>query len=183
MKRGAQDGAVYYRPTPDSTTDTPSQMEGLEMPDTRRRYEPTVRITRLPDVFDQLFRERLVAPVRFERPRPTGFRRTASNLLETPDCYIVQVLLPYTNVSTLEVLVHGTEINLKGKTEFPSIENATYLWHGLPDGEFSETFMLPAEVNSEKAEAGYDRGILEITLPKAEHVKVKTVKVVTPTVK
>ena len=35
-------------------------------------------------------------------------------------------------------------------------------------GKFSRTFTLPSYVNPEEAKAGYDRGVLTITVPKQE---------------
>jgi HSP20 family protein len=40
-------------------------------------------------------------------------------------------------------------------------------------------FNLPAAINSERAEASYADGILTLNLPRAEHVKARTVTVVT----
>ena len=40
-----------------------------------------------------------------------------------------------------------------------------------------QTFTLPVDVEGEKATARYERGILSITLPKAEKAKAATIKV------
>lgn len=56
-------------------------------------------------------------------------------------------------------------------------EGATAHWHGFQQGQFQQTFTLPAPINAERAEASYNDGILTINLPKAEHAKARTVKV------
>ncbi len=56
-------------------------------------------------------------------------------------------------------------------------QNATVHWNGFPAGQFQQTFTLPSSINSERAEADYTNGVLTLNLPKAEHVKARTVKV------
>ena len=42
-------------------------------------------------------------------------------------------------------------------------------------GSFSRSFRLPAEVQSNKAQATFDDGVLELRLPKTEEAKKKEV--------
>jgi HSP20 family protein len=42
---------------------------------------------------------------------------------------------------------------------------------------FERSVMLPTEVQTEKAKADFENGILTITLPKAEAVKPKTITI------
>jgi HSP20 family protein len=58
-----------------------------------------------------------------------------------------------------------------------SREQTCVHWNGFQRGQFQQTFTLPAPINSERAEASYDDGVLTLNLPKAEHVKARTVKV------
>ncbi len=46
-------------------------------------------------------------------------------------------------------------------------------------GSFSRSFSLPTSVNSEKVQAVYKDGILDITLPKSESSKSRKIKVTT----
>ena len=57
------------------------------------------------------------------------------------------------------------------------VEGATVHWNGFQPGQFQQTFTLPTSINSERAEANYTDGVLTLNLPKAEHVKARTVKV------
>ncbi|MCD6390962.1 MAG: Hsp20/alpha crystallin family protein [Dehalococcoidia bacterium] len=44
-------------------------------------------------------------------------------------------------------------------------------------GAFSRSLVLPVHVKSDKAEAIFENGVLTLTLPKAEEVKPKHIKV------
>ncbi|MCX7912790.1 MAG: Hsp20/alpha crystallin family protein, partial [Dehalococcoidales bacterium] len=46
-------------------------------------------------------------------------------------------------------------------------------------GAFSRSVTIPVPVRADKAEAAFENGILTITLPKAEEVKPKQIKVKT----
>ncbi|HZT96040.1 MAG TPA: Hsp20/alpha crystallin family protein [Chloroflexota bacterium] len=100
-----------------------------------------------------------------------------ANLIETADHYIVQVALPGLDADKLEINAVQRDLRIKGVYEQENVENANYIWHGLPSGEFSQTFTLPAEVMGENAEATYTNGILSISIPKAQNARVKTIPV------
>lgn len=145
------------------------------MPNTLSRPQPDTTFTRFPDMLDQLIRESFV-PRRFDRYFDGKHN---ANLLETETAYFVQLVMPGVNPEKLQINVAGAQLTIKGITAVPTVKDATYLYHGLFDEEFSEIFTLPTDVEGEKAEASYVNGILTITLPKAEHAKPKVIKVAT----
>ncbi|HZU13033.1 MAG TPA: Hsp20/alpha crystallin family protein [Chloroflexota bacterium] len=142
------------------------------------RYTPATRtgITPLPDMINRLFEESFVLPSVFDRT----FRQvTGTNLWETDDAYIVQVVLPGVDAEHVDIQVTGQQLTLKGTYSIPTPENANLIWKGIPDGNFMETMSLPDDVDSLKATAQYDQGLLTVTLPKAEHAKPQSIKVQT----
>ncbi len=69
---------------------------------------------------------------------------------------------------------------LKISAELPKrLENVDYAFAERPHGRYSRTLMLNVPVESDKAEAHFDNGLLTLTLPKAEAVKPKMIKVKT----
>jgi HSP20 family protein len=102
-----------------------------------------------------------------------------ANLVETDEGYVVQIALPALNSEKLEIQSLNRELRVRGVFEPKHFENGNYIWNGLPQGEFTQTFTLPGEVASDGAEASYTNGILQITLPKAEHAKIRTIPVKT----
>jgi HSP20 family protein len=140
------------------------------------RRQPTSGATRLPDLMNRLFQESFVMPSVFEGAVGQGLR---SRILETNDSYIVQAALPGVDADKVDIQISGQAMTLKGAYSVPTPEGARVLWGGSMNGDFAESFTLPGEVDPGKADARYDNGILTITVPKAEHVKPKSIKVQT----
>ena len=142
-------------------------------------YQPPVRYSRLPDLINRLFSESFVVPTIFSDVYGgTAFPNLPVNLYELTDTYVLEVALPGINLANMEIQVVGRQITLKGVYGASYPENVTWIWHGLPSGEFYETFTLPFEVEKEKVEARYENGVLRITLPKVEYAKPKTIPLV-----
>jgi HSP20 family protein len=99
------------------------------------------------------------------------------NLYETENGYVLQAALPGINPENADIQVTGREITIAGRFESAAPEKVTWIWQGIPSGEFRETYTLPVEIEGGKVEASYEYGILSVTLPKAEHLRPKNVKV------
>ncbi len=140
------------------------------------QYRPTGGLTRLPDLMNRLFEDCFVMPSAFDG---TFSKVLGSRILETKDSYIVQVALPGVEADKVDIQVSGQQMTLKGTYSVPTPEGANVLWGGLMNGDFAGRFTLPGEIEAGKADARYDGGILTITVPKAEHVKAKSIKVQT----
>lgn len=142
-------------------------------------FQPrTTELTRLSDVMNRLFSESFVVPTFFnELMGGTARPAFPVNLYEVNDAYVLQVALPGIKLENLEIQVMGREVTIKGVFELHVPEKVTWIWRGLPVGEFCETFTLPFEVEREKVQATYENGILQITLPKVEYAKPKTIAV------
>lgn len=149
------------------------------MANTLTRYgNGTNTVTRLPDLIDRLFQDSFVIPNVLDRSVGGTSRPSMPvNLFETTDGYVLHAALPGMVLDNLDIQVMGREVSIKGRVEVNTPENGSWLWRGIPAGEFYETFTLPVEVDGDKTEASYTSGILSITLPKAEHVRPKTIKV------
>jgi HSP20 family protein len=150
------------------------------MATTITRYQPqTTPLTRLPDLVDRLFRDSFAAPSFWDRSVFGGASRAALpvNLFETPEEYIMHCALPGMKPENLDIQVVGREVTVKGTYELNTPENGQWVWQGIPSGEFYETFTLPVEIESDKVQASYDHGILTLGLPKAEHLRPKSIKV------
>ena len=56
-------------------------------------------------------------------------------------------------------------------------EKGDYYRCEISRGSYSRTLTLPAEVNEDKAKADFKDGVLELTLPKVEEAKRRTIKI------
>jgi HSP20 family protein len=139
---------------------------------------PGATMTRLPDLMEQLFRDSFVLPSFWDRTNGATSRPTLPvNLFETPDSYVMHLALPGLNPEQIDIQVVGREVTIKSKFEVNTPENGRWIWQGIPNGDFVETYALPADVENDKVRASYDYGILTIGLPKAEHLRPKNIKV------
>ena len=138
------------------------------------RYNPFNEAISLRDAMDRLFEDSFI-PRAFNSSANRG---VTANLYETPEGFILQVPMPGVNSEAVEITAQQDTLVLKWETKVTVPEGATVHWSGFQSGQFQQSFTLPAAINPERAEASYADGILTLNLPKAEHVKARTVKVV-----
>jgi HSP20 family protein len=149
------------------------------MEGTLTRYQPQSGATRLPDLVNRLFNESFVLPGTVDRGFAGGSLRPGLpvNLFDTPESYIMHVALPGISADKLEISVTGREVSIKGQYQTWTPENGTPIWQGIPAGEFYESYTLPVDLESDKVEATYHDGVLNLTLPKASHLRPRNIKV------
>ncbi len=107
----------------------------------------------------------------------------AVDVKETPEGYEFTAALPGWKSDDIDVTIDKGVLTLKGelkdeKTETPA-QPSNAKWHSreIRRSSFVRSFSLPAEVQSDKAAAQFDNGVLTLTLPKAEVVKPKQIKI------
>lgn len=138
------------------------------------RYNPFNEVMSLRDAMDRLFEDSFI-------PRAVGGvlgRGVNANLYETAECFVLQIPMPGASADSVEITAQQDVVALKWETKVTIPENATTHWSGFQSGQYQQTFSLPAPINADRAEAHYDDGILTLSLPKAEHARARTVKVV-----
>ena len=135
------------------------------------RYNPFNEVVSLREAMDRLFEDSFIPRVGF-----TG-RGVASNLYETADGFILQIPMPGANPDEVEITAQQDTLSIKWATNIKVPENATTRWSGFADGQYQQSFTLPAAINADRVEASYENGVLMLSMPKAEHVKARTVKV------
>jgi HSP20 family protein len=84
--------------------------------------------------------------------------------------------LPETNNADVTVDEFNVTIRATTKHEEKKGEGEYYR-REMSRGEYQRTLALPSTVDEEKAEAIFTDGVLELTLPKLEKTRRKTVKV------
>lgn len=82
--------------------------------------------------------------------------------------YILAAELPGVDQANLDISVVGDMVTLSGRREFEPLKKGE-TWHRQErqGGHFSRTIQLPMQIDAEKVTAGYEKGILRITLPRA----------------
>lgn len=103
----------------------------------------------------------------------------AVNVWANEEAVLITAELPGVNSASLDVTVVGDRVTLKGEREAETLpEESKYHRRERSQGKFSRTFQLPFKVNNETIEAFFEKGVLQLTLPKAETEKAKKIAVV-----
>jgi HSP20 family protein len=140
------------------------------------RYNPFNEGVSLREAMNNLFEDSFIPRIGL-----TG-RGIASNLYETADSFVFQLPMPGVAPEDVEITAEPNSLHIKWTTHVAMPKNATTThWSGFTEGEYQQSFTLPNTINADRVEAGYENGILTLTLPKAEHAKARRVKVLTKT--
>lgn len=100
------------------------------------------------------------------------------DMYETDDSLVVKASLPGVDPDEVDISVTGDSLTIKGEHKaHEEIKRENYHRQELRYGAFARTVALPMRVQSDRAEATFENGILSINLPKAEEVKAKTIKI------
>jgi HSP20 family protein len=97
---------------------------------------------------------------------------------ETKDKLLIKVDLPGLEAKDVNVSVSGDILTIKGEKEKEEEEKDEHYYHcERYCGSFQRSFRLPVNVQADKVEATFDKGVLKITLPKTEGAKKKEIEV------
>ncbi|MGC4190078.1 MAG: Hsp20/alpha crystallin family protein [Thermomicrobiales bacterium] len=129
--------------------------------------------------FDPFFAE-FFAP---GRSRPSHYQAAVSALpldvYAQDDDVVVVAAVPGVDPEAIEITVEKNTVTLSGKTAPVNTSSNSTTWYlqELPRGGFSRTLTLPFEVDSARADATFDNGLLHLTLPKLESAKARQIRV------
>jgi HSP20 family molecular chaperone IbpA len=94
--------------------------------------------------------------------------RPASDIYETRDAVTVTVELAGVDPDDLEVLLYEDALVVAGERRLPSVgPNGRYYAAEIRQGWFRLEVALPTSIDPERAEAHYERGLLQMTLAKS----------------
>lgn len=102
----------------------------------------------------------------------------AVDIYETENDLVLKADLPEVNMDDIEIKIENGTLSLKGERKFERDEHQKG-FHRIERGygSFVRYFTLPETLDSEKVKAGFQNGVLTITLAKKEVAKPKTIKV------
>ena len=140
------------------------------------RWEPMRDMVTLRDAMDRLFDEAFTRPWGLDGGRGAGM--PAVDMYQTADDVILKVAVPGMKPEDVQISVTGDTLTVKGETR-EETDNKEKAYHIREQrwGSFERTITLPTAVRSDKAQAEFENGILNIRLPKAEDVKARTITV------
>jgi HSP20 family protein len=139
------------------------------------------RRSRTPSVWDEMERiqrdmNRILSSYQRGVHSAPGF--PAINIWTGEDGAILMAEIPGVSPDELDISVVGDTLTLQGERKRPEIgENAQYHRQERGYGRFSRTMQLPFPIEVDKVEAAVERGVLKMTLPRAEADRPKRISV------
>jgi HSP20 family protein len=142
------------------------------------RWEPTRELSTLRGRMDRLFNEALGRTWGSEEGLATGVWVPPVDVFETPESIVLKADLPDVKKDEVDISIENNTLTIKGerKMEKETTEKNFYRCE-RSYGAFTRSFTLPPTVETEKAEAAFENGVLTLTLPKREESKPKQIKV------
>jgi HSP20 family protein len=139
------------------------------------RWEPMRDFITLRQAMDRLFEDSFINAGRLQ---PAGERRMKLPIdAYSTDSEVVLVApMPGVDPDKVEITIEGDTLTIKGEIR-PPLENVNYIFQERAYGPFMRSLTLNVPVQADKAEASFEHGLLTLTIPKAEAVKPKSIKV------
>jgi len=106
-----------------------------------------------------------------------GGHQVPLNAWETKDGYHVVMLAPGADPNEINVTAVGGTLTVEGELRAEGPQGANSIWTEFGPSRFRRTIQLPDAINTERVQASYRDGLLEIEIPKAEHAKPRSIQV------
>jgi HSP20 family protein len=111
-------------------------------------------------------------------PAATGSWVPPLDVYETTEDFIVTMDLPGIEPDSVDVTVEDSTLTVSGSRELSSeTREENYLRVERRYGQFSRSLSLPASADANKIDARFDKGVLTISVPKAEEAKPKKITI------
>jgi HSP20 family protein len=140
------------------------------------RWEPMRELTSLQSEMNRLFN------TVFDTPQQAngGLRRwvPAMDLVETKEAFVLRADLPGVSEEDVKIEVEDNLLTVSGerKSEHETRDAGFYRMERA-FGTFSRSLTLPKGVNPDAVAASFDRGVLEVHIPKPEQAKPRRIQI------
>ena len=121
----------------------------------------------------QRFARETAKRVKFPRTLPGKAQKVPLNMYATDKYLIVEACMPGIKPESLQATIKDNKLTVKGELETDQEIKPKKHRHGL----LQRSIRLPVSVESDKAEAAFEDGILTLTLPKTEEVQPKLIEI------
>jgi HSP20 family protein len=143
------------------------------------RWEPVAELNTIQNEMNRLFNSF------FDPSAPTGRGNSTTrrwlppmDLVETPDHYVLRADLPGLSDGDVNVQLEDNVLTISGERQAEHEDQQEgYYRLERAFGAFTRSLTLPDGVNPDGVQAHFDRGVLEIRIPKPEQKKPKTVQI------
>lgn len=139
--------------------------------------EPFEGLRKLREDMDRMFNkafESLPASKEFGK----GFRMPKADVQETENSVIATIELPGVEKENIDLNISEKSIEVKAKKKQEKEEKGKEKYsYSKSSSQFYRRVPLPAEVNSDEANAVYKNGVLKVQIPKTKKEKKKKINI------
>ena len=113
--------------------------------------------------------------------REAAGRYPLVNILSSAEKALVTAEIPGVDPADLEITLNKRQLNIVGsvKDDTPQTDGVVCHRRERSTGAFSRTILLPFEVEENAISAKYEKGVLEVQLPRAESSKPRKIAITT----
>ena len=143
------------------------------------RYDPLGEMVSLRSAMDRLFEDSFVSPLTWRTIGGGNDSLTPPiDVHETADEIVVTAALPGMKADDVEITMTGQTLTMRGEFKADNeIEKDQYLYRERRFGSFNRTVQLPVRVQGDQAQASFSDGLLRLSIPKAEEVKPRQIRI------
>ena len=148
------------------------------------RWDPAREMMTLREAMDRLFDDAFTRPFYLERNGGSTWAGPAIDMYQTGDEVVVRAAIPGIKPEEVQINVTGDVLTIRGemkkeeeKTSSSQGKDRSWQIREHRWGAFERSVRLPGGVVADKAKAEFENGILNISLPKSEEVRPKTITV------
>ena len=140
------------------------------------RWDPFREAISLRDAMNTLLQESFVRPGGLSAQ--DGLATLPLDVSETEDAFVVKASLPGIKPEDVQITVHGETLTIRGESKTEEEKKGEH-WHlrERRSGVFQRSVSLATPVDSDKAQAHYEHGVLTLTLPKSETARPRQIKI------
>lgn len=137
------------------------------------RLTPLGDFVSLREAMDRLFQDSVI--------RPSAWADSVAvpvDLWESKDGYHLRADLPGLAAEDIQIDATGEGVTIAGEYRAPAdVPQESWLRRERATGKFQRSFALPVQIDASRVVATFSNGVLELTLPKSEAVKPKSIKI------
>jgi HSP20 family protein len=143
------------------------------------RWEPVGELNTIQNEMNRLFNTLFDSPAQASR-EGSAVRRwiPAMDLVETAESYVLRADLPGLSKADVNIELEDNVLTISGERKAEREDrNEGYYRIERASGAFSRSLTLPEGVDPNSVQAQFDRGVLEVRIPKPEQRKPRKVAI------
>src|SRR3954453_14329821 len=142
------------------------------------RWEPLRELTTLQNEMNRLFGTVFDTPAQASNGGTLRRWMPAMDLVETGDHFVLRADLPGLSEENVNIEVEDRVLTISGERQAEH-EASKEGYHRVERafGSFSRSLTLPEGVDAESVSASFDRGVLEVRIPKPEQPKPRKISI------